>query len=44
VEELKMVYGKEINYLNQNNKYKTKKAATTTTCIFHNVLFWITLS
>ena len=34
VEELKMVYGKEINYLNQNNKYKTKKAATTTTCIF----------
>ena len=34
VEELKMVYGKEINYLNQNYKYKTKKAITTTTCIF----------
>ena len=34
VEELKMVCGKEINYLNQNNMYKTKKAATTTMCIF----------
>ena len=34
VEELKMVYGKEINYLNQNNKYKNKKVVATTTCIF----------
>ena len=34
VEELKMAYGKEINYPNQNNKYKIKKAATTMTCIF----------
>ena len=34
VEGLKMVYGKEINYLNQNNKYKTKKTTATTTCIF----------
>ena len=34
VDELKMVYGKEINYLNQNNKHKTKKVTTTITCIF----------
>ena len=40
MEELKMVYGKEINCLNQNNKYKTKKLLQLRhVSLYHNVLF-----